>query len=112
MQDDAEVFAPILLRYEVTSAIYRKAHTGQISKEDALLALQRFLEMDIVHRDPPSLPIRAFELAEHYNRPNTYEGHYLALTEIFKSPFWTADERLYNSTRGSFQYIQLIRPGS
>ena len=108
IQDDAEIVAPLLLRYEVTSAIYRKALRGQISKEDAREALQRFLEIDIVYSDPPSLPIRAFELAEQYDRPNTYDSLYLALTEHLESPFWTADERLYNTTHASFQHIHWV----
>jgi predicted nucleic acid-binding protein len=108
MQDDAEIVAPTLLRYEVTSAIYRKSLQERIAKEDTRNTLGQFLEMDIVYRDPASLPIRAFEIAEQFDRPNTFDAHYLALAEHLDCPFWTLDERLYNATHTTFDLINWV----
>ncbi|MBN1145909.1 MAG: type II toxin-antitoxin system VapC family toxin [Anaerolineales bacterium] len=103
--DDREIVAPLLLRYEVTSALYRKALQNSISKEDAAQALQYFLALDIEFMDPPDLPVLATELANKFQRPNTYDAHYLALAQRLDCQFWTGDERLYNATQGSFEWI-------
>lgn len=90
--NDRQVIAPMLLRYEVTSAIYRKTLSGQIAAADGREALQRFLELDITTVDPPSLSLRAVEVAAKFQRPNTYEAHHLALVESQGCPIWTGDE--------------------
>jgi len=108
MQDDIEVLVPTLLNYEVTSALYRKAFTGKYAAEDAHAALQQFLKLDIESIYLPELNLTASALAKQYNRPNTYDAHYLALAEHFACPLWTADERLYNVVKGKFEFIKWI----
>jgi predicted nucleic acid-binding protein len=110
-QEDCSIVAPLLLRYEVTSALYRKALRGLISREDASLALNRFLKLDIEWIDPPSLPERATELAHRFSRPNTYDTFYLALAEQLNCGFWTGDERLYNAVKSGLGFIRWIGNG-
>ena len=100
--------SPQLLRYEVTSALYRISLNGLISREDHHTALQHFLALDIEWIDPPGLSFRATELAEQFQRPNTYDAHYLALAEHLNCEFWTGDERLYNATHNKFAHIHWI----
>jgi predicted nucleic acid-binding protein len=97
VEQDEEVVAPALLRYEVHSALYRKAFRELIAFEDSLGAIEQFTRLDIHFLDPPGLPRRAAELAKLFERPNTYDAHYLALAEHLNCPFWSADERLYNA---------------
>ena len=99
--NDWQMIAPMLLRYEVTSALYRKALSGLITVADSREALQHFLTLDIKMADPPSLSLRAVEFTEKFQRPNTYDAHYLALAESQDCPFWTGDERLANSIGAS-----------
>lgn len=106
--EDFHTVAPQLLRYEVTSALYRKSSLGLISREDHHAALQHFLTLDIEWIDPPALPIRATELAEQFQRPNTYNAHYLALAEHLECEFWTGDERLFNATHDKLAHIHWI----
>ena len=103
--DEVQVAAPLLLRYEVVSAFSRKVLQGVISQEDCDEALQNFLALDIELGDRPVLSLRAVELAKKFNRPNTYDAHYLALTENLGCPFWTGDERLYNAVHSGFNDI-------
>ncbi len=105
MVNDWQVVAPMLLRYEFTSAIFRKALSGLITGADSREALVHFLTLDIELTDPPSLPLRAVELAERFQRPNTYDAHYLALAESLGCPFWTGDERLVNAIGASLDNI-------
>jgi predicted nucleic acid-binding protein len=50
-----------------------------------------------------------------FNRPNTYDAHYLALAENLNCPFWTGDERLFNAVHSDFSdvfWLGAIKPGS
>jgi len=108
MRGNTRVIAPTLLRYEVTSALRRKALQGVLSAQDARRALEQALSLDIELLDPPTLSLRAFDLAARFNRPAAYDAHYLALTEILGAEFWTADERLYNAVREGFPHIHWL----
>jgi predicted nucleic acid-binding protein len=105
---DIEINAPILLRYEVTSALYRKSFRGLITWEDRQAAQSQFSALDIVWNDPPALPLRAVELARLYQRPNAYDSFYLALGEFLDCLLWTADERLFNAVQKDFGYIHWV----
>ena len=105
---DIAAIAPQLLSYEITSVLYRKAVTNQVSFSDAKNALERYLSMDIAPVDTADLSSRTFELAEQFKRPNTYDSHYLALAEQLNCPFWTLDQRLYYATHESFGLINLV----
>jgi predicted nucleic acid-binding protein len=100
--------APLLLRYEVTSALHRKAVDGKMSREDAAQALHKALACDIRYFDPPAINEQAFALAAHFKRPATYDSHYLALAELLQCPIWTADERLYNAVTKEFPHIRWL----
>lgn len=106
--EDASVIAPGLLRYEATSALYRKAFRGLIAWDDMVLALDQFLRLDIEWRDPPSMPKRASELAREFKRPNTYDAFSLALAEILGIRLWTGDEKLFNAVRSRFENIHWL----
>jgi len=109
VQDECQIVAPMLIHYEVTSAIYRKAFQGLISSEDALKAVEQYLALNIRKTDPEELPLRAFDLAGMLKRPNTYNAHYLALAEILDCPLWTADERFFNSAHMFSAHIYWLR---
>ncbi len=107
-REDRAIVAPFLLSYEVTSALYRKAIRGLISREDATRALHRFLEVDIEWIDPPSLSERATQLAYQFLRPNIYDACYLAVAEHLDCEFWTGDERLYNTVKDRLSYVRWV----
>ena len=106
--ENQQPVAPLLLRYEVTSALHRKVLDGKLDREDASQALRKALACDIRYQDPPAINERAFALATRFKRPATYDSHYLALAEQLKCPVWTADERLYNAVKAEFTYIRWL----
>ena len=108
MSKDYRIVAPVLLRYEVTSAIRRKVYRGILKPEDARRILGEFLSLDVELIDSPNLTWRAFDLASLFNRPTTYDTHYLALAEMMDCEFWTADERLYNAVKDGFPLIRWL----
>ena len=102
---DLQPVAPLLLRYEVTSALWRKTVQKVMASEDARRALQEALALDIQYLDPPGLSLQALELAARFQRPAAYDAHYLALADHLSCPFWTADERLYNAIRADCPHV-------
>jgi predicted nucleic acid-binding protein len=108
VREDVEVIAPALLRYEVTSALWRKVVRGAMSLSDARRALEVALSPGIKFLNPPELSLHAFDLAARLDRPTAYEAHYLALAELMQGEFWTADERLYNAVRKDFPNIRWL----
>jgi len=108
MRAGVEIIAPTLLRCEVASALWRKVVRNVMGLEDARRCLQEALSLDIEFLDPPELPLRAFDLAARFRRPAAYDAHYLALAELMKAEFWTADERLCNAVRKEFPHIRWL----
>ena len=108
IEDDLRILAPALLGYEVTSALSRKVIRSAIDPQDCQAALQHFVEMDIEYIRLPELHLKANTLAKQFNRPSTYDAHYLAVADHFSCPLWTADERLFNTVKGKFEWIKWI----
>jgi predicted nucleic acid-binding protein len=106
--EDASIVAPGLLRYEATSALYRKAFRDLLTWDDTSLALEQLLKLDIEWLDPAGLPKRASELAREFSRPNTYDAFYLALAEMLDIGLWTGDARLFNALRSRFENIHWL----
>jgi predicted nucleic acid-binding protein len=105
---DVEISAPSLLRYEVISALYRKALRSLVTWEDSQSAQVQFLSLDIDFKDPKELPAWAVELARFYQRPNTCDAFYLALADHLDCKLWTADERLYNAVSKDLGYLRWL----
>lgn len=99
------VVAPVLLRYELTSALRRKVARGLLAQEDALRALREGLALGIEFHDDPKLSLRAFALAAQFGWAATYDAHYLALAEALNAELWTADERLVRTVRSTFPFV-------
>ncbi len=104
----ADVIAPSLWAYETVSVIRNRAHRGLLPpdlEEAALDTLQR-LPVQLIR--PDGLHRRAWELARRFNRPTAYDMHYLALADMNRCPFWTADQRLFNAVRTEVTWIHWL----
>lgn len=106
--DAAEVLAPTLLLYEITSALRKKVFQGKITAEYALVSVDALLELDLLLVASRHLHRRALELATALDRPNTYDSYYLAVAHEFGCPLWTSDRRLYNAVRGRIGEIRYV----
>ncbi len=54
------------------------------------------------------ISLRALEFTCNHKLPASYDAHYLALAERENCELWTADERLYNSVKEQFSWVQLM----
>jgi predicted nucleic acid-binding protein len=108
VSQDSRIVAPSLLGYEVTSALYRKAFQGVITPKDGQSALRQFVALNIEMLTLPELHFSATVLARQFNRPNTYDAYYLALSSHLDAPLWTADERLYNTVKDALPFVRWV----
>lgn len=102
------IVAPLLLRYEVTNALWQMRKHGRLSRITLEAALQALVDLPISIRDSPRHYSAAMEFAERFNLPATYDAHYLALAEELDCEFWTADKRLARATNGAFPLLRLV----
>ncbi len=102
------ICAPQLLTYEVASTLRDRVWRRLLTSQEAASAFQELFALDILVTDPPGLGTRALELAHHFNRPNAYDSHYLALAEALGCELWTADEQLYNAVKGELGWVRWL----
>ncbi len=105
-----EVLAPALLAYEVTNALYRRVRKGVLPVDDARRGLTEVI-FKVVEFDFPEnsdFNMRAMELGQQLGLPAAYDSHYLALAESNECELWTADTRLWNSTRGKLAWLRWL----
>lgn len=100
--------APSLILYEVTNALYRLAKAGQFSLEVAHGFLEIALSLSIELYGDANLHERAWQIANQFSLPATYDAHYLALAETLAAELWTADRRLVNSVGDAYDWIHLV----
>ncbi len=98
----AELYAPQLWRYEVTSIVRKSLALGELELEEAQVALTAALglEVTLVAADD-ALCRSALEFAERLRQTAAYDGFYLALASRLQAEFWTTDQRVVNAARQS-----------
>lgn len=103
-----ERVAPSLIWYEISSTLRNRVHRRSLTADDATNALEKLLQLSISSWVHPELHRAALSIANQLDRPNAYDAHYLALARELGCPFWTADERLYNSAKQSFPELHWL----
>jgi len=104
-----DLVAPPLLWSEATSVLNELAHRGEISRELAGRAFNRFLdgEVRITERRPDGLHRAAWHLAEEFGWAKTYDAEYIALAQSLDCRLVTLDMRL---RRGANRLRMVITP--
>lgn len=102
------MIAPALLAFEVTATVRGYVYAKVISPERGEQAIAEFLQLPIRHSSQRSLFPLANRLAHEFNRPRAYDTAYLALAQLRRCEFWTADERLYNAVKDRFPWVRWV----
>lgn len=104
------MYAPALLSYEITNILFQNVRQGKITLEEAKEGIKDVLAtgLKLEFTQGTALNIRALELAQRFNLPATYDAHYLALAEREQCELWTADKRLWNSTKGKLPWVRWL----
>lgn len=103
-----DLIAPRLFRSEITAVIRKAVYQQRITVEQGRILLKQVLAYPIEFYEDDGLLREAYELAVRFNRPRAYDSQYMALAERFDCEFWTADERLVNSTQSQFRWIRWL----
>jgi predicted nucleic acid-binding protein len=96
-EQDTRLFAPSLLRYEITNVLYRYERQNWLSPQTVQAALLASLALPIELVEDTELHIMAHFLAGKYGLAAAYDAHYLALAERIGAELWTTDQRLFNT---------------
>ncbi|MGQ9556148.1 MAG: type II toxin-antitoxin system VapC family toxin [Anaerolineae bacterium] len=107
-KENAQLLAPVLLAFEVTSTLRRLVYLGELTPAEGEEAFAHFLQMDIRLSNRRGILPLAWRLAQELNRPRAYDTVYLALAQLFGCDFWTADERLYNAASEKLGFVKWI----
>lgn len=107
---DETFVAPPLHAYEVLNGIHRYVVRRELSvaAADSAWTFAKSLQVDLSY--DPADHERALQLTRRFNRPATYDAHYLAVAERLGIDFWTADKRLYNSVHLQLPWVHLVEP--
>lgn len=95
---NVRLHAPTLFLYEVTSAISKSHHFGQLTEHEAQTALKLVQHFDIeLHVPDVGMVQSAFEWTLRLKRASAYDSFYLALARSLSCALWTLDQRLKNA---------------
>ena len=90
--------APALWLYEITSALCKVVHFGQITHDEGQQALTLAQKAGVQLFPPDDVQTTlAFDSTMQLNRAAAYDSFYLALAKTLRTELWTADERLVNA---------------
>ena len=107
-QSQTQIISVTLLCYEVTNVFHRMRRAGQLLDIEAQQSLNNALNLPIRFYGDYQLHQQAFEMAQQFNLPAAYDGHYLALAQRFQADFYTGDKRLFNTVRSTASWIHLV----
>jgi predicted nucleic acid-binding protein len=109
-QDSYEVYAPTLWAYEMTSALCKVVHFGQLRPDEGTRALALAQGLDVRLIPPDDTQARlAFDWTMRLNRAAAYDSFYLALAETLGCELWTTDRHLYNAV--AQPWVRLVSDG-
>lgn len=100
--------APRLFRSEITAVVRKVVYQQRITPDQGRAMLAQLLMYPVEFHEDDTLLKEAYELAVHFNRPRAYDTQYMALAAQLNCEFWTADERLVNSTQSQFSRIRWL----
>jgi len=105
-RDGYVLCAPTLWLYEITSALCKGVHFGQITRAEGkqTLLLAQKLGVQLFPPDDAQTAL-AFNWTMRLKRAAAYDSFYLALAKTLRSELWTADKRLVNAAGVSWVHL-------
>jgi predicted nucleic acid-binding protein len=103
LRDGHMLCAPTLWLYEMTSALCKAVHFGELTPEEGqrVLVLAQMLGIQLIAPDDDQVSL-AFNWTFRLNRAAAYDSFYLALADTLQCEMWTADRRLRNAADQSW----------
>ncbi len=108
--ESEELHAPVLLRYEIASALAQAVSAGQLMSEAVADASQRIGSVPIVLHQLNHTPA-VVAMAQRLERRSAYDAAYVVLAEELGTQLWTLDGRLARNAVARGLPVQLIQTG-
>ena len=108
LRRNEEIVEPHLLLSEMTNMVYQRIRKQAMSLAEARLVLAQIRTLPMTFAMPAELHDRAVVYAARFQIRAAYDAHYLALCDLMKATFWTADERLYNAVAGALPFVRRL----
>lgn len=101
-----DLVAPTLWSYELTSALTKAVHFGDLTSEEASAALNQTFALNFALIAPDqAMAQAAMAWSVRLQRANAYDCFYLALADHLQAPLWTADAKLVRAA--NLSWVQL-----
>ena len=98
--------APALWLYEITSALCKVVHFGQITGDEGRSALTLAQNLGVrLYTPDDTQSAMAFDWTVRLGRAAAYDSFYLTLAKSLRSELWTADKRLANAVGVSWVHL-------
>ena len=107
-EDGVDIITASLFHAEVTSVLREQVYFNRLLPEEGEEAFSAYLDMGVKSVDIPGIQKRAWDLAQKFNLPRTYDMQYLAVADIIDCELWTNDKRLVNSLKGKVPRVKWV----
>jgi predicted nucleic acid-binding protein len=106
--EETRLIAPAF--FEVTDSILRQKVSlrRELTVDQAQRAFASLQGLPIKTAHSPEQRERAWEIAREFQFPTVYEATCLALAELRRCEFWTADEKLFRQVRDRLSFVQWL----
>lgn len=108
IEDSVEIIAPSLIVFETSSVLRNKVYGGIIKEDNAEKLIVQLKELDINLLYTGDILEEAWAIGKILNKPTLYDCFYIAISNYLNIPMWTADKKLYNSSKKIFPNINLL----
>ena len=96
--EETQLIAPVFFEVETDSILRQKASLRrELTADQAQRAFASLRALPIKTKHSAEQRERAWEIAREFQFPTVYDATYLALAELRRCEFWTADARLFNT---------------
>ena len=107
--EQTQLIAPVFFEVETDSILRQKMSLRrELTIAQAQRAFASLQGLPIKTTHSPEQRERAWEIAREFQFPTVYDATYLALAELRRCEFWTADEKLFKPVRDKLIFVQWL----
>jgi len=107
--EDIQLIAPMFFDVETDSILRQKTNLRrELTADEAERAFASLRALPIKTKHSAEQRERAWEIAREFEFPTVYDATYLALAELSKCEFWTADEKLFKQVKSKLTFVQWL----